>query len=107
MSDSESVMEERQNVLENLINKLKDTKDENGKNSYTYLQDVLSYIAFTNPESGINKFEEILYEMRTKGDMQIPESYLNYKELALAAKPHLQAIYEQYYEVFMKSIVIG
>ena len=107
MSESESVMEEKKSVIEDMMYKLEDIKDVNGKNIYTYLQDALSYIAFTDPESGINKFEEILYEMRTKGDMQIQESYLNYKELALAAKLHLQAIYEQYYEVFMKSIVIG
>jgi hypothetical protein len=70
-----------------------------GKDLYSHIQDILSYIAFTDPRSGINKFEEISYEIRTKGSLELPERFLNYKELALAAKPWLQSVYERYYEV--------
>eukprot|EP00826_Nyctotherus_ovalis_P050700 TRINITY_DN6248_c0_g2_i2.p1 TRINITY_DN6248_c0_g2~~TRINITY_DN6248_c0_g2_i2.p1 ORF type:complete len:118 (-),score=18.56 TRINITY_DN6248_c0_g2_i2:365-718(-) len=84
---------------ERVVSLLKEVKDKEGKDLYTHIQDTLSYIAFTNPQSGIDKFEEISCEMRAKGSLELPERYLNYQTLALAAKLWLQSVYERYYEV--------
>lgn len=84
---------------ERVVTLLKEVKDKEGRDLYTHIQDVLSYIAFTNPQSGIDKFEEVFCEMRAKGSLELPERYLNYQALALAAKPWLQSVFERYYEV--------
>lgn len=100
------MQEENEGDKEKLAELLKEIRDEKGKDLYSHIQEVLSYLAFTDPQSGINKFEEVSHEMRTKGLLELPERFLNYQALALAAKPWLQSVYERYYEVPLITIII-
>jgi len=97
------MVEEKQELQGILLKYLSENKDQNGRNIFNHLQRLLAHISFNNPANGLDKFEEISYELRTKGQIEVPESFLNYQILSLLAKPSFQLIYEQYYEVLYSS----
>jgi len=101
--------EDKSNVQGLLLNILKGTKDVKGKDLYSHLQKVLVHIALTDPQSALDKFEEISYEIRTKEKSDIPEHFLDYRELALASKPWATLLRERYFEVVLTlyKIVLG
>ena len=95
--------EERQERQGLLVKYSKENKDNEGRTIFNHIQKILAHIAFNDPTVGLDKFEEISYELRTKGSVEIAERFLNYKSLSESAKSWFQPLYEKYYEVFLFS----
>jgi len=92
-------MEEKQDIQEALLNILKSNKDEKDRDLYTHLQKVLTHIALTDPTNALDKFEEVSYEIRNKGNVSILSPYLNYKALASVSQEWFKVLYDKYFEV--------
>jgi hypothetical protein len=91
--------EERQELQGILLKYLSENKDENGRNTFNHIQRLLAHISFNKLAGGLDKFEDVSYELRTKGHIEVPERFFNYQALSLLAKPSLQSLYQHYYEV--------
>lgn len=91
--------EDKQELQGLLLKYLSENKDENGRNTFNHIQRVLAHIVINSPANGMDKFEEISYQMRTKEKIEIPERFLNHQTLSQLAKPSLQSLYEKCYEV--------
>lgn len=91
--------EEKSSMQGLLLKILKETKDNKGQDLYSHLQKVLVHIALTDPQSALDKFEEISYELRTKEKCDLPDSFLSYRPLAQASETWANSLRERYFEV--------
>ncbi len=91
--------EEKTSLQGVLMKTLRETKDGKGQDLYAHLQKLLVHIALTDPQSALDRFEELSYELRTKGQLSIPEHFLDYRPLALASQSWANLLRERYFEV--------
>lgn len=97
----ESIPDRMKGIKEILLELLKNTKDNLGRDLYNHLKKMLVHIALTDPMTALDKFEEISYELRTKSKIEIPERFLNYYQLAESAEPWVDKLRERYFNVHL------